>query len=109
MFFTVTNKLNQPLDLIKARIKTSAYTRLALFPFGATELALNELLQKKEHRDLYSICVDLLHKSNIVAGEQNNLILYWPNIIDDKLASLITYGDSKIQGSQILQVAFNNL
>lgn len=109
MFFTLSNEMGDPIDVKKQEIQKFAYDRIQHTPMLSTELQLNDYLLKNIKKDLKTTCKELIAKKlKISAGAENNtLVVTFIDSQSDKLASLITYGNSEIKGSTILQNAFD--
>ena len=56
--------------------------------------------------NLKAACVKLLTGCKVTRDYDNNVIVLFPNKDDDALASLITYGNLELRGSNILKDAF---
>ena len=102
MFFVIksTTALS---DLEIYRAKRQARKALALYPYGTTEALLNNFLQYKYQISLYSACRKILQALTFYLNHQGEIIC---RITDKKLneiARIITYGNGKIPGSQILR------
>ena len=69
------------------------------------ETKLNQYLRENYKLDLKSACIYLISKSKIYRDLDNNVIVLFPNKDDDKLASLITYGNNEMKGSKLLKLA----
>ena len=76
---------------------------LATYNFGATEKALDKFLNDKYKISLHEACILLINNIKQTTNlSSNTLIITFKTNWLDKLASIITYGNGKLQGSNIL-------
>lgn len=104
MVFHINNKYNNAavtyLTFFDAPIKINRYRT------GVAELALDKLLRKKYKLSLKQMCLILY--TNCTVHEQNSeFIISFKTKEFDDIATLITYGNGKVQGSNILKYAFS--
>jgi len=108
MFFTVENMPAANPHKVKFKIIHDARFKLALFPMRANELQLSKFFQEKYGKTLKQICYGLLNRCTVSADEDNNYTVAFIRREDDDMAALITYGNEKLPGSQILKFMFKN-
>ena len=83
----------------------NAYYIIQSYPMHASDLLLDKYLQQQYDMSLKNLCIRLLLKLKFYKDDEGNLVLLFKDPRDDKLASLITYGNGAIPGSKILQIA----
>lgn len=105
MYFVINNKYNWDRDYFIAKVISVARQRIAIYKVGATELALDQYLQKECHKSLKTICKELLFATKFYKNDDTYIVKFANKDIEN-LATFITYGNGKIYGSKILQVAF---
>jgi ERCC4-related helicase len=80
-----------------------------LFPKRSTEVALNKYLMETEKVSLIQACFLIINSLKVTKADNHNeevtLVVTHPKL--DALAQLITYGNEKVQGSQILKQVLN--
>ena len=108
MLFTISNKRRQSIEQLRANTLLNAYFIIQNYPLHASDLALDNFIQQQYKTSLKNLCIKLLLKLTFYENEFGELVLLFKNQKDDKLASLITYGNGAIPGSRILQLAFQN-
>jgi hypothetical protein len=69
---------------------------------------LDSYIQQQYKITLKNLCIKLLLSLTFYKDNEGNLVLLFKDPKYDKLASLITYGNGAIPGSNILQIALNN-
>lgn len=76
---------------------------------GANEIALNNYLLQRYKKSLQDCCLQLINQSTIsrISKKEYRITFLAPS--DDNLASLITFGNSNLQGSDILRYAFKDI
>jgi hypothetical protein len=67
---------------------------------------LNDYIWKEFGLNLKAACALVIANCRVQKNQSNELIITFPSKKIDDLASLITYGDGKIQGCPILKEAF---
>jgi len=88
------------------RILKDARTVILFHKLKASEQKLNEYLKANYNLDLKLACIHLIQHCKIYKDLDQNIIILFPVKKDDKLASLITYGNNEVNGSDILKQAF---
>jgi hypothetical protein len=83
----------------------NAKQKIVSFKFGANEVLLDNYLKEKFNIGLRPMCFGLLNKLQPAQITDTELIFTFIDDNSDKLASFITYGDGKLEGSQILTQA----
>jgi hypothetical protein len=109
MFFTILNNLYEPYSSKKESIKQVAYARIHFYKLTTNDKLLSAFLKKEYKKSLKVICKNLVyHKLNInIDNLTQNMIITFKDIQSDKLASLITYGNEYVLGSNILRKALD--
>ena len=97
---------NSNAELNKSKIIWRAYQVIITFPMKGAEQILDQYLRENHKVSLKQACIQLLSAIKVGYDFSNNYIISFPIKKLDKLASLITYGDGKILGSDILKTAF---
>ena len=105
MFFTIKSKIADK-PFMKAKVLFDAKTIILNHTLKVSEVKLNELLKKEYNLTLISACMYLLSHCKIQQDRDDNIIVLFENKKMDKLATLITYGNLEISGSNILKEAF---
>lgn len=108
MFFTVTNKKYLSQEQLRINTLIDAYFIIQNYPLHASELILDQFIQKQYNVSLKNLCIKLLLSLTPYKDDSQNIILLFKNQKDDALARLITYGNGAIPGSKILKIALNN-
>ena len=104
MQFVIEN-IQANLQSFKYQLIRNAYLIIISHRLTPGEIKLNQHLKENYKLDLKSACIYLLSKSKIYRDLDNNIIVLFPNKDDDKLASLITYGNNEMKGSKLLKLA----
>jgi len=87
--------------------KNAAKSFIAIVQFGTTERLLNNYLINKYKLPLIAACFRIIDQAKYSFNGKNEMIISFPEKDIDKLASIITFGTGgKIQGSNILKIAF---
>jgi hypothetical protein len=107
MFFSIKADGKQPVSITKLKMLVRARSAISLYPMRGTEVMLNNYLIEKYKLTLKNACFLLLANIQISAGEEDEIILFFKDEQDIKLAQIITYGVDNISGSQILQKALS--
>jgi hypothetical protein len=105
MFYSITIPQGMSIDVAKYKLKKIAHKYIAFYVITANDLALEKLLKKTQNFDLKTVCYNLI-KNMSFSTDVENIIIKFKNQDDDKLARLITYGDGKVNGSNILRDIF---
>lgn len=108
MFFTIKNKKYLAAEQLKADALMTAYFVIKNFPLKASDLILDQFLQKQYKSDLKNLCIKLLLSLTFYVTDTGDVVLLFKNPKDDYLARLITYGNGAILGSTILQSALRS-
>ena len=108
MLFTINNKHYKSLEQLRANALLDAYFIIKNYPMHASDLILDNFIQQQYKTSLKNICIKLLLSLTFYKDNEGNLLLMFKDPKDDKIASLITYGNGAIPGSKILQIALNN-
>jgi hypothetical protein len=66
---------------------------------------MDQYVQQQYKVSLKNLCVKLLLDLTFYEDDTGNLVLLFKNPKSDLLAQLITYGNSAVPGSRILQIA----
>ena len=105
MQFTITNNAAN-YDFMKFRIYMDARRIILFRRLNATDKILEQYLIDNYKLDLRTICLQLIQRCKIYKDLSHTIVVLFPNKKDDELASLITYGNGEIKGSNILKDAF---
>jgi hypothetical protein len=79
---------------------------IATYRLKPAQKQLNDYIWKKFGLTLKAACTVIITNCRIQKNNNNELIITFPSKKIDDLASIITYGDGKIQGCPILKEAF---
>lgn len=90
----------------KNRIKISAIARLAKYKYNGQEKNLDKYLRETYNTSLFDTCMQLTEKFKLNIDKSNNELYISFDKDLDKIASLITYGNLQIKGSNILRSIF---
>jgi hypothetical protein len=71
-----------------------------------SEYKLNEYLKKNYNKDLKTAALYLIKNCTIIHNFQNEAVVIFQKKEDDTLASLITYGNLEVGGSDLLKRIF---
>ena len=83
------------------------YIVVAYKRFGATEKLLNNYLIEKYKISLLTACFKIINNAKYSFNGNNEMIISFPKKIIENLVNTITFGTGgKIQGSNILKLAF---
>ena len=107
MFFSIKADSKQPISLTKLKMLVRARSVISLYPMRGTEVLLNNYLIENYKRTLKNACFLLLANIQVSAGEEDEIILFFKDEQDIKLAQIITYGIDNVSGSQILKTALS--
>ncbi len=105
MFFTVQNKHYLTPEQLRTDTLMTAYFIIEGYPLKASEQRLDNFIQKQYKTSLKNMCITLLLNLTFYRNKEGNLILMFKDKKYDTIASLITYGNGVIQGSNILRAA----
>lgn len=105
MIFRIPKTSGNHSELFKSFLISEAIGGILGYKISTNEILLNRYCLENYNQGLKPTCKKLILKAKIMIGE-NDIVISWvdPNL--DKLASLITYGNGKLQGSNILSFAF---
>ena len=108
MFFTVSspivNKYKNNIWILQG-----AKLSVSLYHITPAQLKLNSYLWKHYGLNIRSASLLVLANCKLLKNSCNEVIVIFPSKKIDQLASLITYGNGKIQGCNILKNAFMRL
>ncbi len=104
---TIRTKVKIPYLVFPWQLKLKAHQRIVRFKMAGDELALNKFIEEAYHTSLKLMCIKLLNNSTIDISD-GEFVIYFNSKKWDRLATLITYGNGKTNGSKILQNAFLN-
>ena len=93
-------------DFMKLKVKLDAKTVILLHSITLGEEKLNEYLIDTEGLDLIKASLYLLAHCKTYQDKDGTIITLFDSRQADKLASLITYGNGEIKGSDVLKDAF---
>jgi hypothetical protein len=79
-----------------------------MLPKRAKEIALDKYLKENYNQQLIPLCLKIVRGIKIVKAPQGTLLITIPNKKLDEFAQLITYGNSEIEGSNILKRALRS-
>ena len=79
---------------------------IATYQIKPTQKQLNDYLWKEFGLNLRAACMLVIANCRMQQNKNNELIITFPSKRIDNLAAMITYGDGKIQGCDILKEAF---
>ena len=105
MHFRIEN-LQANFESYRYKVLRNAWLAIISHKILPGEGALNNYLMTTYKLNLKTACIKLIHKCKIMRDYDNSVIILFPNKDDDKLASLITYGNLELRGSNILKNAF---
>ena len=105
MLFTIKNNKYQSAEQLRTTTLMQAYYIIQKYPMHAQEIALDNYLQLQYKASLKNLCIKLLLSLTFYEDDSGNFNLLFKDKDDDDLASLITYGNGAIPGSQILKTA----
>lgn len=88
------------------KIIRAAKSIIQTFNWSQKEVILDEYLRENFNLKLQNACYFILNHIIIQKNNKNTFTVTFSNSTADKLAKLITYGNEKVKGSEILQVAF---
>ena len=100
------NSSEPDLDIIKLRRR--APRNLIIIPRRTAEIALDKYLKKNYNQQLIPLCLKILRGIKIIKAPDKTLLITIPNKELDKFAQLITYGNSEVEGSNILKEALRS-
>ena len=108
MFFTVASPI---INKYKSNhwILQGARLSVSLYHITPAQLKLNSYLWENYGLNIRSASMLILANCRLLKNNSNEIIVVFPSKKIDKLASLITYGNGKIQGCSVLQEAFGNV
>ena len=105
MQFVITN-ISANLEAYKYKIIHNAHLIIISHTLTPGETSLNNYLLKNYKLNLKMACLKLLTRCKFYRNYDNQVIILFPDEEDDKLASLITYGNDRVKGSNLLKNAF---
>jgi hypothetical protein len=108
MLFTIKNNKYQSAEYLRTNTLLRAYCIIQKYPMHAQEIALDNYLQLQYKTSLKNMCIKLLLSLTFHEDDSGDFILLFKHKEHDQMATLITYGNGAIPGSQILKVALAN-
>lgn len=105
MQFVIEN-LQANLESYKYKVLKNAWLIIISHKMLPGEAKLNNYLLNNYKLNLKAACLKLINRCKIMRDYDKNVIIIFPNKKDDELASLITYGNLELRGSNILKNAF---
>lgn len=108
MLFTIKNKRRESIEQLRTNTLLSAYFIIKNYPLHASDLILDQFIQRQYEVSLKNMCIKLLLSMSFHKDDEGNLVLLFKDPKYDKIARLITYGNGAIPGSKILQIALHN-
>jgi hypothetical protein len=105
MQFRIKNKAANTIYFKRRLIYEATYIALhhKILP---SELKLNSYLLKTYNKDLKVATISLIKNCKVLHNFKGEIIIIFPDREDDKLATLITYGNLEFGGSDILKDVF---
>jgi hypothetical protein len=107
MFFKVPNKSFLSSEQLRTNTLLRAFFVIRNYPMHASDKILDKYIQQQYGTSLKNMCIKLLLDFTFYKDDEGNLILMFKNQKYDTIASLITYGNGAILGSQILKIALS--
>ena len=108
MFFYIKNKQYLSVEQLRTNTLLDAYYVIQNYPLKASEIILDQYIQQQYKVSLKNLCIKLLLNLTFHKDDTGNLIVMFKNPKYDSIASLITYGNGAILGSNILKIALSN-
>lgn len=110
MFIYIPNDIKIDAEAIKLKTKLYALKYIRLYPLGAKELLLDSYLKENYSIGLKQMCKVLVMSMTFMKTSNSNAIIgVFKEAKFDKVARLITYGNGKLAGSNILKNALTVL
>lgn len=97
------------MSIFKTELKQRAKARVFSYNFGPTELLLENYIQTHYNIKLKQMCFLIIDGLKIDASTADEVIVYFTNEAQEKIARIITFGTGKLLGSRILTKAFATL
>ena len=79
---------------------------IATYRLKPAQKQLNDYIWKNFGLNLKAACLLVISNCKVQKNQSNDIIITFPSKRIDNIASIITYGDGKIQGCSILKEAF---
>ena len=108
MLFTITNNRYTSIEHLRINTLLDAYYLIKNYPMHASDLILDQYIQRQYNTSLKNLCINLLLSLTFYKNDEGNLVLLFKDPKYDKIARLITYGNGAILGSKILQIALSD-
>lgn len=105
MFFSIENEIAN-FEFAPARVFNAARAKILFYKLTPTDKLLDQYLVTNYKVNLRGACMYLLVNCKIYRDKDNIILVKFNTAKADKLASLITYGNRQIRGSEILNIAF---
>jgi len=105
MQFTIRNGLANK-DFMVSQIKASAWKVLAFYRVRTSEYALDKYLRETYNLGLREAGLHILRNSTFHKTYDKSIVVLFKDKNIDKLATLITYGNGQVHGSDILKQMF---
>lgn len=105
MFFTIKSVTANKI-FSRAWVKQGAKLTVDMYRLKPAQKQLDDLIWKVYGLNLKAASLIVIANSKIDRNSSNEFIITFPSKRIDNLASLITYGDGKVQGCDILKEAF---
>lgn len=97
----------EALNAFRTSILSKARRKIRLYKTGANEIGLNKYFYTNYKCSLKTMCIHILFKCKFMINNNNEVIVKIPDRQLDNLATFITFGNGRLQGSNILKDAFN--
>ena len=108
MFIRVEQQPYKNVNANKAFIITTALRRLAKCQLSRSELLLNNYCVKNYKLSLKGLVKKLIDGCVVQFNQDSSFIILFSTPELDNIASLITYGNTEVQGSNILRLLFSS-
>ena len=107
MFIVTPNILCKPLQIIQKDLKLIAFSSIYYHKMTTNDKLLNNYLEQNYHKSLKTICKNLIWNKIVINIDNttNKVIITFKDIESDNLATLITYGNEQVPGSNLLKKA----
>jgi len=107
MFFIIDNNSKYNIELMKSSLNMTARKIILALPLVIDDVQMNNYLMTNYKLNLRQACLLILNDAQFSANPNNEIIITFKTKKYNDLASLITYGNSELQGSKILKKAFH--
>lgn len=105
IFFTIPKKVKVHKHFHRPQARVIAQRIVLTQPLKASEICLDQYLQKHHQITLRGACIMILNGMNFQTAKEDEVVAILKNPQLEKLAQLIMFGNSEVPGCRLLHKA----